>query len=108
MQSEISDIQFVEQADIKLLEDLLVEFEDDMDASSCSFWDFISLHWEERMKQVVEERTTHRLSEAGRAKEVGVLIYGPKPEMHLKDDHKPKVYSWEWFERRVAKIMERA
>jgi hypothetical protein len=110
-QPEICDIQFIQQVDTKLLEDLLVEFEHEMSASSYSFWDFISHYWEERMKQLMEERSAPRVDEAERAREVGVLIhghYGPELDIGLEDDDRLEFGSWEWFEREVANIMERA
>ncbi|KAF2788778.1 hypothetical protein K505DRAFT_366174 [Melanomma pulvis-pyrius CBS 109.77] len=107
--SEIFDIQFVENSDIDLLEDLLEEFEEAMQEHTGSIWDFIDGYWKDRMDQIMSERDKPIQEEEEQARQLGVTIhgyFGPEPQGNSITDEKPEWGSWEWFERKVSKIMD--
>ncbi|KAF1960005.1 hypothetical protein CC80DRAFT_590342 [Byssothecium circinans] len=105
---EILDIQFVEQQDIILFEDLLDEFYLAWKDWEGSVTDFVDGYWTARMEEVLEERNScERIEEVERLAEVGVLV----KTCELKQVEERTVYPYErgtreWFESKLGVILD--
>jgi len=106
-EQEVRDIQFIDQADIRLLEELLIDFDAKIREYSGSMWAFIDGYWTDRMHQVDQEKIKSRAYHAEKNRDLGV-------DFHVSCDSKSepqasaviKYGNWEWFEREIADLME--
>ncbi|KAJ4295096.1 hypothetical protein N0V90_007105 [Kalmusia sp. IMI 367209] len=102
---EITDIQYTEQKDAQLLEDLLREFEMAWEAYEGSLIEFIDGYWSPRMEEVKRLRDAGSENNLERLQEAGVVFYGPEPH-RIEKSKLPKYGSLDWVRYRVDKIMD--
>jgi hypothetical protein len=103
---DILDIHVIDQADIRLLEELMVEFEIKMRYYSGSTWSFIDGYWTDRMHQIDEEKIKSHAYHAEKNRDLGVHFHEP-----CDSESEPQARSvtekgtWEWFEEKIADVM---
>jgi hypothetical protein len=106
LEHDILDIHVIDQADIRLLEELMVEFEIKMRDYSGSTWSFIDGYWTDRMHQIDEEKIKSHAFHAEKNRDLGVHFHescdsGSEPQVRLVKE----IGTWEWFEEEIADIM---
>jgi len=106
LEHEVLDIHFIDQGDIRLLEELMVEFETQRRDCSGSTWSFIDGYWTDRMHQIDEGKTKSHAYHAEKNKDLGVHFHGPC-DLEPETESRPVTEkgTWELFEEEIADIM---
>lgn len=103
---DVADIQYAEQEDIKLLEELPLEFEGAWEAYDRTLLEFLDGPWSTRIEEVLDVEKATRGDEAERLVEIGVVLSKYGPELPPSAEEEAKSVSWEWFEQRVKEIRD--
>lgn len=76
-EDRIQEIQDEEQEDLRLLEDLLLEFGQYRRRSNCCIREFYFTYWRVRMKEVLSEE---KISNQDDLREIGISLYASQPQ----------------------------
>ncbi|KAF1997442.1 hypothetical protein P154DRAFT_578863 [Amniculicola lignicola CBS 123094] len=105
---KIADIQYIEQSDLLLLEELIQEFEKAMEDYTGTIWEFIDKRWEPRMEEVIREQCTDSENGEAMLAKLGVVLrptFGPPPVPTLLPIWYGN-FDWETFQEKMAGIMD--